>query len=114
MSIINITCIIQICLIPASAHGTNPASAIMAGLKVVEIPMNKEGEVTKDSFKQKVREWEGDEIGLGLLSEFYYIHVHVLYSRKYCKNHQLAVIHVFGYTVMYSAHYNVYVHVGLR
>ncbi|XP_019863193.1 PREDICTED: glycine dehydrogenase (decarboxylating), mitochondrial-like [Amphimedon queenslandica] len=49
----------DICLIPASAHGTNPASAIMAGLKVVEIPMNKEGEVTKDSFKQKVRERDG-------------------------------------------------------
>ena len=58
--IIIITFIIQICLIPASAHGTNPASAIMAGLKVVEIPMNKEGEVTKDSFKQKVREREGE------------------------------------------------------
>ncbi|XP_019851639.1 PREDICTED: glycine dehydrogenase (decarboxylating), mitochondrial-like isoform X1 [Amphimedon queenslandica] len=51
----------DICLIPASAHGTNPASAIMAGLKVVEIPMNKEGEVTKDSFKQKIEE-AGDKL----------------------------------------------------
>ena len=25
----------NICLIPASAHGTNPASAVMAGMKVV-------------------------------------------------------------------------------
>ena len=44
----------QICLIPASAHGTNPASAAMAGLKVVEVPTNKEGVVSKEAFNQKV------------------------------------------------------------
>lgn len=39
---------------PASAHGTNPASAMMVGLKVVEVPTNKEGEVSKEALKEKV------------------------------------------------------------
>jgi glycine dehydrogenase len=35
----------DICLIPSSAHGTNPASAAMAGLKVVVVGCDKEGNV---------------------------------------------------------------------
>ena len=30
----------DICLIPSSAHGTNPASAVMAGMKVVVVKAN--------------------------------------------------------------------------
>ena len=44
----------QVCLIPKSAHGTNPASAQMAGLKVVYIPTEKDGSVSKEAFKKKV------------------------------------------------------------
>ena len=35
----------NICLIPASAHGTNPASAVMAGMKVVVIKCDKDGNI---------------------------------------------------------------------
>jgi glycine dehydrogenase len=35
----------NICLIPTSAHGTNPASAVMAGLKVVAVVCDKQGNV---------------------------------------------------------------------
>ena len=35
----------NICLIPESAHGTNPASAVMAGMKVVAIACDKEGNI---------------------------------------------------------------------
>ena len=35
-------------IIPDSAHGTNPASAIMAGFKTVEIPSNEKGTVDID------------------------------------------------------------------
>ncbi len=35
----------NICLIPASAHGTNPASAVMAGLKVVVVGTDNDGNV---------------------------------------------------------------------
>ena len=44
----------QVCLVPQSAHGTNPASAQMAGLKVVYIPTDKDGSVSKEAFKEKV------------------------------------------------------------
>ncbi|MHB1191485.1 MAG: aminomethyl-transferring glycine dehydrogenase [Longimicrobiales bacterium] len=35
----------NVCLIPASAHGTNPASAVMAGMKVVVVKSDEEGKV---------------------------------------------------------------------
>ena len=41
-------------IIPDSAHGTNPASAAMAGFKVVEIPSNREGTVDIDALKAAV------------------------------------------------------------
>ncbi len=44
----------NICLIPSSAHGTNPASAAMAGMKVVIINCDSEGNVDIDDLKQKV------------------------------------------------------------
>lgn len=39
-------------IIPDSAHGTNPASAIMAGFKVVEIPSDKDGTIHLDAFEK--------------------------------------------------------------
>jgi len=45
----------NICLIPASAHGTNPASAIMAGMQVVVINCDKHGNIDEKDFKKKVR-----------------------------------------------------------
>ena len=44
----------NICLIPSSAHGTNPASARMAGLKVVTIRCNSEGGIDWNDLEQKV------------------------------------------------------------
>jgi glycine dehydrogenase subunit 2 len=38
-------------IVPDSAHGTNPASATMAGFKVVEIPSNREGCVDTDALR---------------------------------------------------------------
>jgi len=48
----------NICLIPASAHGTNPASAIMAGMQVVVINCDKHGNIDEKDFKKKVRSHE--------------------------------------------------------
>ena len=45
---------LKVCLIPNSAHGTNPASAAMAGLKVVGIPTNKEGMILPETVNEKV------------------------------------------------------------
>lgn len=42
-----------VCLIPASAHGTNPASAAMAGLDIIIVKSTKEGEVDVDDLRKK-------------------------------------------------------------
>ena len=43
----------NICLIPSSAHGTNPASAIMAGMKVVVTKSTEEGNIDVDDLREK-------------------------------------------------------------
>jgi glycine dehydrogenase len=43
----------NICLIPSSAHGTNPASAVMAGMKVVVTKATKEGNIDVDDLREK-------------------------------------------------------------
>jgi glycine dehydrogenase len=46
----------NICLIPSSAHGTNAASAVMAGMKVVVIECDENGNVSVDDIKAKITE----------------------------------------------------------
>lgn len=46
----------NICLIPASAHGTNPASAIMAGYKVVVVKSDEKGNIDVEDLKAKATE----------------------------------------------------------
>ncbi len=43
----------NICLIPASAHGTNPASAVMAGMKVVVTKSTEEGNIDVNDLREK-------------------------------------------------------------
>jgi glycine dehydrogenase len=43
----------NICLIPSSAHGTNPASAVMAGLKVVVVKCDENGNVDVADLREK-------------------------------------------------------------
>ncbi|PID46246.1 MAG: glycine dehydrogenase (aminomethyl-transferring) [Proteobacteria bacterium] len=43
----------HVCLIPSSAHGTNPASAAMAGMKVVIVECDKNGNVDIEDFRKK-------------------------------------------------------------
>ena len=38
----------HICLIPHSAHGTNPASAVLAGMRVVVVKCDDRGDVDRD------------------------------------------------------------------
>ena len=44
----------NICLIPSSAHGTNAASAVMAGMKVIVIECDEEGNVSLADLKEKI------------------------------------------------------------
>ncbi len=43
----------DVCLIPASAHGTNPASAVMAGMKVVVVACDANGNIDVDDLREK-------------------------------------------------------------
>jgi len=43
----------NICLIPASAHGTNPASAVMAGMKVIITKSTEAGNIDVDDLREK-------------------------------------------------------------
>ncbi len=47
----------RICLIPASAHGTNPASAHMAGMQVVVVDCDDHGNVDLDDLKAKAKQY---------------------------------------------------------
>jgi glycine dehydrogenase len=46
----------EVCLIPASAHGTNPASAAMAGMRVVVVACDDAGNVDVDDLQAKLAE----------------------------------------------------------
>ena len=46
----------NVCLIPSSAHGTNPASAQMVGMKVVVVDCDKEGNVDFEDLKKKAEQ----------------------------------------------------------
>ncbi|MCP6760785.1 MAG: aminomethyl-transferring glycine dehydrogenase [Fischerella sp. CENA71] len=43
----------NVCLIPTSAHGTNPASAVMCGMKVVAVACDRQGNIDVDDLKAK-------------------------------------------------------------
>jgi glycine dehydrogenase len=50
----------NVCLIPASAHGTNPASARMAGMKIVIVACDENGNVDIDDLKSKAEQHAED------------------------------------------------------
>jgi len=48
----------NICLIPASAHGTNPASAAMAGMQVVVVKCDENGNIDLEDAKAKAEQYK--------------------------------------------------------
>jgi len=48
----------NVVLIPSSAHGTNPASAVMAGMEVVVVPCDDKGNVDVDALRQKAETYK--------------------------------------------------------
>ena len=51
-----------VCLIPTSAHGTNPASAVMAGMKVVAVRCDDGGDIDLDDLRAKAAK-HADDLG---------------------------------------------------
>ncbi|CAE6445087.1 unnamed protein product [Rhizoctonia solani] len=57
----------DICLIPASAHGTNPASAVMAGMKVVPVKNLPNGNLDLDDLREKAAKHK-DRLGAFMIT----------------------------------------------
>jgi glycine dehydrogenase len=57
----------DVCLIPMSAHGTNPASAQMVGMKVVVVKSAKNGDIDLDDFRAKA-EAAGDKLAATMIT----------------------------------------------
>ena len=80
----------DICLIPASAHGTNPASAQMAGMQVVVVDCDSQGNVDLADLKRKAAE-AGERLSCLMIT---YPSTHGVYEegiRKIC-----AAVHAHG------------------
>jgi len=54
----------NVILIPASAHGTNPASAAMAGMKIVTVACDANGNIDVDDLRRKAEEHSSELCGL--------------------------------------------------
>ncbi|MDP2422884.1 MAG: aminomethyl-transferring glycine dehydrogenase [Bacteroidales bacterium] len=50
----------NVCLIPASAHGTNPASSAMAGMEVVVVKTDPEGNIDVEDLRQKTEKYSSN------------------------------------------------------
>ena len=50
----------NVCIIPTSAHGTNPASAVMAGMTVVPVACDLEGNIDVGDLQQKIDQHRGE------------------------------------------------------
>lgn len=70
----------NIALIPSSAHGTNPASAIMAGMEVVIVACDDQGNVDVEDLKQKAEEHK-DNLSCTMIT---YPSTHGVYEETIC------------------------------
>lgn len=71
----------DVCLIPASAHGTNPASARMAGMKIVVIACDENGNVDVEDLKQKAEQHSQDLAVLMIT----YPSTHGVFEEAFCE-----------------------------
>ncbi|WP_327743548.1 aminomethyl-transferring glycine dehydrogenase [Streptomyces europaeiscabiei] len=56
-----------VCLIPSSAHGTNAASAVMAGMKVVVVKTAEDGEIDVEDLRAKIEQYS-DELSVLMIT----------------------------------------------
>ncbi|MCL6406260.1 aminomethyl-transferring glycine dehydrogenase [Dickeya dadantii] len=80
----------NLCLIPSSAHGTNPASAQMAGMQVVVVACDKQGNIDLHDLREKARQ-AGDKLSCIMVT---YPSTHGVYEetiREVCQ-----IVHQYG------------------
>jgi glycine dehydrogenase len=68
----------DVCLIPTSAHGTNPASAVMAGLRVVPVACSDSGDIDVDDLGERIAE-HGDRLAALMIT---YPSTHGVFERR--------------------------------
>lgn len=86
----------DICLIPSSAHGTNPASASMAGMRVVVVRCTEDGDIDQEDLRAKAAE-HADRLAVLMVT---YPSTHGVFEegiRDMC-----AVIHEYGGQVYFD------------
>ncbi len=93
-------------LIPSSAHGTNPASAVMAGMQVVVVACNDYGDIDVDDLENKAKEHQENLAGLMIT----YPSTHGVFEDKV--QHICAIIHQHG-GLVYMDGANMNAQVGL-
>ncbi|AYC17585.1 Glycine dehydrogenase (decarboxylating) [Dickeya dianthicola] len=79
-----------LCLIPSSAHGTNPASAQMAGMQVVVVACDKQGNIDLNDLREKAQQ-AGDNLSCIMVT---YPSTHGVYEetiREVCQ-----IVHQYG------------------
>ncbi|MCA6997417.1 aminomethyl-transferring glycine dehydrogenase [Dickeya solani] len=80
----------NLCLIPSSAHGTNPASAQMAGMQVVVVACDKQGNIDLHDLREKAQQ-AGDKLSCIMVT---YPSTHGVYEetiREVCQ-----IVHQYG------------------
>lgn len=75
----------NICLIPSSAHGTNPASAVMAGLEVVIVKCDENGNIDVDDLRAKAEEHK-DNLSSVMIT---YPSTHGVFESRICEITQI-------------------------
>ncbi|TIX59490.1 MAG: glycine dehydrogenase [Mesorhizobium sp.] len=85
-----------VCLIPSSAHGTNPASAAMAGMSVVVVRCTEDGNIDMDDMSAKANEHSKNLAAL----MFTYPSTHGVYEEG--ARHLCALIHEHGAQVYFD------------
>ena len=71
----------DVCLIPVSAHGTNPASAALAGLEVVVVACDDNGNVSVDDLREKALQYK-DTLAALMIT---YPSTHGVYEQAFCQ-----------------------------
>lgn len=80
----------NICLIPSSAHGTNPASAVMAGMEVVIVKCDEDGNIDVDDLREKAETHKANLAALMVT----YPSTHGVFEEEICE--MMDIIHQAG------------------
>ena len=89
----------RVCLIPVSAHGTNPASAVMAGLEVVTVKSNDDGDIDMADLRAKVEKYKDELAAFMVRARLVLLLLRVLHHVSVC----VCVVSLAGWQITYPS-----------